>query len=93
MYAVAICPSFCIVTESPIPNPVPSSSIETPFELIISDLPSLAENPEPVMSHPWSMVVSIVFFKNSMDSSRLKSLNFLSYTFLISGTFSTSAKA
>ena len=67
--------------------------METPFEFKIRDFPSLAENPEPVMSHPWSIVVSIVFFKNSMDSSRSNSLNFLSYTFLTLGISSTSANA
>ena len=75
------------------PNPVPSSSIETPFEFKSRDLPSLAEKPAPVTSHPVSKAVSIVVFKNSIDSSRLKSLNFLSYTLSILGTFSTSAKA
>ena len=78
LYAVAISPSFCIVTDSPRPNPVPLSSIETPFEFKISDLPSLAENPDPVTSHPLSAALVIVLFKNSTDSSRLKSLNLLS---------------
>ena len=35
LYAVAICPSFWIVTDNPIPNPVSLFSIETPLELMI----------------------------------------------------------
>ena len=78
LYAVAISPSFWIVTDKPNPNPVPSFSIDTPLEFTINDLPSLALKPEPVTSHPLSLATFIVSFKNSTDSSRLKSLNLLS---------------
>ena len=93
LYAVAICPSFCIMTDRLNPNPVPSFSIETPFELTIRDLPPLALNPAPVTSHPLSFAISMVSFKNLTDSSTLKSSNLVSYTFLTSLTFSTSANA
>ena len=90
LYAVAILPSFSSNTDKPNPKPVPDCSIITSFEFKIRVFPSLALNPVPVTSHPESKVFEIVSFKKFTDSSRLKSLNFLSYVFLTSGTFPTS---
>ena len=78
LYAVAISPSFCMVTDKPKPNPVPSFSIETPFELMMRLLPPPALNPEPVTSQPLSVAMAMASFKNSTDSSTLKSSNLVS---------------
>ena len=78
LYAVAICESFCIVTDRLNPYPVCLSSIETSFELISNVFSLLALKLAPVTSHSLALACAIVFFRNSVVSSKFKSSNFLS---------------